>query len=83
VPRYLPNIRAPYSMDESVRASTKFPIVINDKERLSFGVGVTMINALNRTTRYIQDKTIGDSNFGQVYRGGGPRTLQLDGRFEW
>jgi hypothetical protein len=44
---------------------------------------MTWTNPFNRTSRYFQDLTVGDSNFGQLYAGGGGKTLQLDARIEF
>jgi hypothetical protein len=79
-PRFIDGLRGPHSMTEQFRASKRFPVY---KERLTFQLGATMTNPLNRTTRYIATTTYGDPAFGQVLQGGGGRTLQLDGRFEW
>jgi hypothetical protein len=46
-------------------------------------LGMTWTNPFNRIQPYIQDKTVGDVNFGQVYAGGGGKTLQLDARIEF
>jgi len=79
-PRFIDGLRGPHSMTEEFRASKRFPVY---RERLTFQLGATMNNPLNRTTRYIATTTYGDPAFGQVFQGGGGRTLQLDGRLEW
>jgi hypothetical protein len=81
-PRVLPNIRGPHSMNETFRMSKRFPLY-KQKENLFFQLGMSMTNPFNRTTRYIQDTTVGDSAFGQVFAGGGGRTIQLDARIEF
>ncbi|PYT24164.1 MAG: hypothetical protein DMG57_29580 [Acidobacteria bacterium] len=78
-PRFINNLRGPRTLDEQFRMSKKFPI----KERASIGVGVSLTNPFNRTNRYIADTTIGDSDFGMLYAGGGGRTLQLDARIDF
>jgi hypothetical protein len=78
-PRYIDGLRGPMVLDETFRLSKKFTF----KERLSTGVGMTMTNPFNRTTRYIGDTTVGDSTFGMLYAGGGGRTIQLDARIEF
>jgi hypothetical protein len=78
-PRVLPSTRGPHSMSENFRMTKSFPIY----ERIKFQAGITMTNPLNRTSRYIVSTTVGDSGYGQLLQGGGGRTLQIDGRFEW
>lgn len=78
-PRVLPSTRGPHSMSENFRMTKSFPIY----ERIKFQVGLTMTNPFNRTDRYIVSTTVGDSGYGQLLQGGGGRTLQIDGRFEW
>ena len=53
------------------------------KEETFFQLGMTMNNPFNRISRYIQDTTVGDSTFGQLFAGGGGRTIQLDARIEF
>jgi hypothetical protein len=81
-PRFLPNIRGPAQLSEVVRMSKRLPLY-KQNENTFFQLGVTWSNPLNRIHQYIQDTTVGDSNFGQVYAGGGGKTLQLDARFEF
>jgi hypothetical protein len=78
-PRYLDYLRGPHVMDETFRASKRFYFM----EGKYFGVGATLTNPLNRTTRYLGDTTVGDSTFGMLYAGGGGRVLQLDARIEF
>jgi len=52
-------------------------------EQSFFQLGSTFTNVFNRHSRYFQSLTVGDSNFGQLYAGGGPRRIQLDGRIEF
>jgi hypothetical protein len=79
-PRLIDGLRGPHFMSENFRMAKKFPIY---KERLQFGVGMTMTNPFNRTNRYLVSTNISDSDFGKVLQGGGGRTLQLEGRIEW
>jgi hypothetical protein len=78
-PRFISGLRGPHFMSEQFRASKWFPI----KERAQVGVGMTMTNPFNRTTRYMVSTTVGDSGFGEVLQGGGGRVLQLDARVEF
>jgi hypothetical protein len=78
-PRYIDGLRQSRFVSESFRMSKKFPI----KERASIGVGMTLNNVFNRTSKSISSFTIGDSDFGALYTGGGPRTIQLDARIEF
>jgi|SRR5579871_1181904 len=81
-PRFLPNVRGPDQLSETMRLSKKFPIY-KAKESTFFQVGMTWSNPFNRTTKYLEDTTAGDAAFGQVLAGGGGKTLQLDGRIEF
>jgi hypothetical protein len=81
-PRFLPNVRGPHTMNETFRMAKKFPLV-KWREQSSIRLGLTMTNPLNRISRYIGDTTVGDSAFGQVFAGGGGRTLQLDARIDF
>jgi hypothetical protein len=81
-PRFLPNVRGPAQLSEVVRMSKRFPIY-KQKESTFFQIGATWNNPFNRIQPYILDYTVGDPNFGQVYAGGGGKTLQLDGRIEF
>ncbi len=78
-PRVINNLRGPRVLDEQFRMSKFFPI----KERAKIGVGMTMTNPFNRTTREIRNTTVGDPEFGMLYAAGGGRTLQLDARIEF
>jgi len=81
-PRVLPNIRGPHSMGETFRMSKRFPL-LKQRETTFSQLGMSMTNPLNRTSRYIGDTTVGDSDFGKVFANGGGRTLQLDARIEF
>jgi Carboxypeptidase regulatory-like domain len=81
VPRELPNVRGPGSVSENFRLEKKFPFT--KREGTFFGLGVTMNNPLNRHNTYIGSTDITSSDFGQLYAGGGGRTVQLDGRIEF
>jgi hypothetical protein len=78
-PRVIGNLRGPRVLDEQFRMNKFFPI----KERGKIGIGMTMTNPFNRTTKYISSTTVGDPEFGMMYAGGGGRTLQLDARIEF
>jgi hypothetical protein len=78
-PRYIDGLRGPRFVSEQFRMSKKFPI----KERATIGVGMTMTNPFNRTSKSINNTTIGDADFGMLYAGGGGRVLQLDARIEF
>lgn len=81
-PRFLPNVRGPAQLSEVARMSKRFPIY-KQKESTFFQIGATWSNPFNRIQPYILDHTVGDPNFGQVYAGGGGKTLQLDARIEF
>jgi hypothetical protein len=81
-PKYLANVRGPHSMSETFRMSKKFPLWKQSESKF-FGLGMTMTNPFNRISRYIGDNIVGDSAFGQVFAGGGGRTIQLDARIEF
>jgi hypothetical protein len=81
-PRFLPNVRGPAQLSEVGRMSKRFPIY-KQKESTFFQIGATWSNPFNRIQPYILDHTVGDPNFGQVYAGGGGKTLQLDARIEF
>ena len=81
-PRFLPNVRGPAQLSEVVRMVKRFPIY-KQKESTFFQIGATWNNPFNRIQPYILDYTVGDPNFGQVYAGGGGKTLQLDARIEF
>lgn len=78
-PRFIDGLRGPRNINELFRMSKKFPI----KERAYLGIGMTMNNPFNRTVRYIGNTTVGSSDFGMLYQGGGGRVLQLDARVEF
>jgi len=78
-PRFINNLRGPRTLDEQFRISKKFSI----KERASVGVGASLTNPLNRTSKFFGSTTIGDDDFGKLYAGGGGRQLQLDARIEF
>ena len=78
-PRFINNLRGPRTLDEQFRISKKFSI----KERASIGVGASLTNPLNRTSKFFGSTTIGDDDFGKLYAGGGGRQLQLDARIEF
>ncbi|HYY72660.1 MAG TPA: TonB-dependent receptor [Candidatus Bathyarchaeia archaeon] len=80
-PRFLPNVRGPHSMSEIFRMNKKFPIT--KREGTFFGIGMTMTNPFKRIDRFIGTADVSDSAFGQVFAGGGGRTIQLDGRIEF
>jgi hypothetical protein len=62
--------------------SKKFPL-FKQSETKFFQLGMTWTNPFNRKSPYIGDLTVGDSAFGQVFAGGGGKTLQLDARIEF
>ncbi len=78
-PRFINNLRGPRVVDEQFRLSKFFPI----KERGRVGIGMTMTNPFNRTSKFFESTTVGDANFGFLAAGGGGRTLQLDARIEF
>jgi hypothetical protein len=78
-PRYIDGLRQPRFVSEQFRLAKKFPI----KERASIGIGMTMTNPFNRTSKYFSTLTVGDPEFGMLYAGGGGRTLQLDARIDF
>jgi hypothetical protein len=80
-PRFLPNVRGPAQLSETFRMSKRFPLYKSEKQFLQ--LGMTWSNPFNRISPYISDLTVGDANFGQVYAGGGGKTLQLDARIEF
>ena len=80
-PRFLPNIRGPIQLSETVRLSKRFPLYKSEKQFLQFGM--TWSNPLNRLSPYIQATDITDPAFGKVLQGGGGKTLQLDIRVEF
>jgi hypothetical protein len=75
-------VRGPAQLSENFRMSKRFPLWKSSEKRF-FQLAMTWTNPFNRTSRYFQDLTVGDSNFGQLYAGGGGKTLQLDARIEF
>jgi len=81
-PRFLSSVRGPHSMDEIFRMSKRFPF--SKREGTFFGLGMTMTNPFNRTSRYIASTDVTDTEFfGKLLAGGGGRTIQLDARIEF
>ena len=66
-------------MSEDFRLSKRFTIY----ERMFFQLGFVMSNPFNRTYRYFSTTTVGESEFGMLYEGGGGKEVQLEGRIEW
>jgi hypothetical protein len=81
-PRYLPNVRGPSQLSETFSMHKRFPLY-KQNEKTFLQLGMTWTNPFNRIRPYIQDTSVGDANFGQVYAGGGGKTLQLDARIEF
>ncbi len=81
-PRFLPNVRGPAQLSEIFRMNKRFPLY-KQKESTFFQLGMTWKNPFNRIQPYISDVTVGDAAFGQVFAGGGGKTLQLDARIEF
>ncbi|HKW98227.1 MAG TPA: carboxypeptidase regulatory-like domain-containing protein [Bryobacteraceae bacterium] len=81
-PRFLPNVRGPAQLSETFRMNKRFPLWKQSESKfLQFGM--TWNNPFNRIGPYINSLTVGDPDFGQVYAGGGGKTLQLDARIEF
>ena len=80
-PRFLPNVRGPVQLSETMRMSKRFPLYKSEKQFLQ--LGMTWSNPLNRLSPYIQATDITDPAFGKVLQGGGGKTLQLDIRVEF
>jgi hypothetical protein len=79
-PRFLPTVRGPHQMRETMRMSKRFYI----REKAFFGVGGTVDNPFKRTSREFLGLDIADpGSFGQLVQRGGGRTIQLEGRFEF
>ncbi len=79
-PRYLPNIRGPHHVGETLRMSKRFYL----REKMFFGVGATANNLFKRTSREWLGLDIADpGSFGQLVQRGGSRTIQVEGRFEF
>ena len=79
-PRNMDYLRGPMGLNESFRMSKAFPFI---HERATFKVGMTMTNPFKRASAYLVDGTVGDSAFGQMLKGGGGRTMQLDARIDF
>jgi len=79
-PRFLPTVRGPHQMRETLRMSKRFYI----HEKTFFGIGATADNPFKRTTRDFLGLDIADpSSFGKLVQRGGGRTIQLEGRIEF
>jgi len=79
-PRFLPTVRGPHQMRETLRLSKRFYV----REKMFFGLGGTIDNPFKRTTRDFLGLDIADpGSFGQLVQRGGGRTIQLEGRFEF
>ncbi|MEO8659086.1 MAG: TonB-dependent receptor [Bryobacteraceae bacterium] len=79
-PRFLPNVRGPHQMRETLRMSKRFYI----REKMFFGLGATADNPFKRTSRNWLGLDLADpSSFGQLVQRGGGRTIQVEGRFEF
>jgi len=79
-PRFLPQVRGPNQMRETLRMSKRFYI----REKMFFGVGATADNPFKRTTRDWLTLDLSDpASFGKLVQRGGGRTIQLEGRFEF
>jgi len=78
-PRYYSTVRGPHQIGEDFRLSKRFTIY----ERMYFQLGFVMGNPFNRTSRYLSSTTVGDSEFGMMYAGGGGKNVQIEGRIEW
>ncbi len=79
-PRFLSSVRGPHIMDETFRMAKRFYF---RPEKQYFGIGMTMTNPFNRTTREFLSTSVGDSAFGTLVNRGGGRTIQLDARIEF
>ncbi len=79
-PRYLAGIQGPYQLSETFRMSKRFYI----REKMFFGLGITVDNPFKRTSRNFLTLDIADpGSFGQLVQRGGGRTIQVEGRFEF
>ena len=79
-PRFLPNIRGPHQMHETLRMSKRFYL----GEKTFMGIGATADNPFKRTNRQFLGLDIADpSSFGQLVQRGGGRTIQLEARIEF
>lgn len=81
-PRFLSTVRGPHNASETFRMSKKFPLT-QRREGTFFGIGMTMTNPFNRTSRYISSSNVTASDFGVMFASGGGRTIQLDARIEF
>ncbi|HXJ43042.1 MAG TPA: hypothetical protein VNH18_27420, partial [Bryobacteraceae bacterium] len=81
-PRFLPNVRGPAQLSETFRMNKRFPLWKQSENKV-LQFGMTWNNPFNRKGPYINSLTVGDPDFGQVYVGGGGKTLQLDARIEF
>jgi hypothetical protein len=79
-PRNLPTTRGPGVLSEKLRLSKRFYM---GEEHRFFEIGASMNNILKRTTPYVNDTTVGDSEFGTLLLGGGNRVMQLSARIEF
>ena len=79
-PRFLPSVRGPHQMRETLRMSKRFYI----REKTFLGVGATADNPFKRTSRDWLGLDIADpGSFGQLVQRGGGRTIQLEARIEF
>jgi hypothetical protein len=79
-PRYLPQVRGPHQMRETLKMSKRFYL----REKTFFGIGATADNPFKRTSRDFLGLDISDpGSFGQLVQRGGGRTVQLEARFEF
>jgi hypothetical protein len=79
-PRFLPQVRGPNQMNETLRMSKRFYF----REKTFFGLGITADNPFKRTTREFLGLDIADpGSFGQLVQRGGGRTVQVEGRIEF
>jgi hypothetical protein len=79
-PQFLPTVRGPHQMNETLRMSKRFYI----REKTFVGVGATMINPFKRTNRSFLGLDIADpGSFGKLVERGGGRTVQLEARVEF
>jgi hypothetical protein len=81
-PRFLSNVRGPAQLSETFRMNKRFPLW-KEREKEFLQLGMTWTNPFNRLSPYIQTLNVGDPAFGQVFAGGGGKTLQLDVRIEF
>jgi hypothetical protein len=69
------------TISETFRLSKIFPLFRSERAKLRLGANVA--NPFKRQYTYLQDTTVGDTNFGSVLAGGANRTMQLEGRIDW